>query len=128
MRGRGSLTSSEAQSRRAGRGAPAACRSQGHCCVEDTIALGQTRIDRFDMRLERTPAREAIVVRNGELRLEQPCIRLSGAQRSEPLLGGSPEPVEIGIRGQRSRPLPPLSTGLTWAVTQQCISSVEPSL
>src|SRR5437763_10075919 len=55
------------------------------------------------MRLERAPALEAIVVGNGELRFIQLCIRFRGAQRGEPLLGGFPEPIEIGIRGQSLR-------------------------
>ncbi len=48
--------------------------------VENAIAFGQTRIDRFDMRLERTPALEAIVVGNGELRLMQPGSRAVAAR------------------------------------------------
>jgi hypothetical protein len=38
-----------------------------------------------------------------ELGLVQPGIGLAGAQRDEPLLGGLPEPIEIGIRGQSLR-------------------------
>src|SRR5262249_23659988 len=71
--------------------------------IENSIAFDQARIDRFDMRLERTPALEAIVIGNGKLGVMQPCLRLRGAQSSKPLLGGFPQPVEIGIRGQGLR-------------------------
>jgi hypothetical protein len=71
--------------------------------VENTIAFGQPWIGRFDMRLECTPALEAVVVGNGELSVMQPCIRLRGTQASKPPFGGLPQPVEIGIRGQGLR-------------------------
>jgi hypothetical protein len=55
------------------------------------------------MRLERTPALEAIIVGNGELGVMELCFRLRSAQSRKPLLGGFSQPIEIGIRGQGLR-------------------------
>ena len=55
--------------------------------------FGQTRIDRFDMRLERTPALEAIVVGNGELRLIQPC----GGLRPQPVFYSSRRRLQLRV-------------------------------
>src|SRR5262245_62075374 len=71
--------------------------------VEHPIALAKVCIDGLNMRLERAPAFEAIRVGYGELRLMQPCIRFGGAQGNKALLGGFPEPVEVGIRRQGQR-------------------------
>ena len=70
--------------------------------VEHAVAFGKAWIDRVDMRLERTPALEAVVVGDGALRLIQPDIRLCSTQRNKPLLGGLLQPVEIGICGRAS--------------------------
>jgi hypothetical protein len=51
----------------------------GACGFEDAVAVAKRRSDAVDMRLQRAPARKAIVMGKRELGLVQPGIRLNGA-------------------------------------------------
>ena len=73
------------------------------CRFENAIMIAKRRTDAIDMRLQRAPALEAIVMGDRQLGLMQLGIGLAGAQLNEPLLGGLLEPIEIGIRGQSLR-------------------------
>ena len=68
--------------------------------VENTIAFGQPWIGRFDMRLERTPALEAVVVGNGELSMMQPCIRLAARKLASRLLAPFRNQSRSGFAGR----------------------------
>jgi hypothetical protein len=64
----------------------------------DDLAVEALRID---ARLERTPAREAVLLGDVELRLMQPGGRHAGAQRGQPLLGGLLEPIDVRLTRER---------------------------
>lgn len=65
----------------------------------DGVVLADRKMQR-DMRLQRTPARKAVVGGDGELRLMQLRFRRATAQFGEPLIRGLLQPVEFGVRGQ----------------------------
>src|SRR5882757_9405776 len=75
----------------------------GACGFEYMFVVAECRGDGIDMRLEGTPALEAIIIGDRELGLMQLGIGLRNVQLDKPMLGGFLKPIEIGIRGQRLR-------------------------